>query len=114
MSLQVGLSNRPAGNREYLWLPVWVYFQVTPSVAPFVGTGFGGAVEGFFSHMEMPLEGGCIVSASQNVDVGGMLQLTGELTSPVTLIGAAAVLLASINIVGGFLVTLRMLRMFHR
>ena len=46
--------------------------------------------------------------------VGGMLQLTGELVSPVTWIGAAAVLLASINIVGGFLVTLRMLRMFHR
>jgi NAD(P) transhydrogenase subunit alpha len=46
--------------------------------------------------------------------VGGMLQLKGDLGSPVTLIGAAAVLLATINIVGGFLVTLRMLRMFHR
>jgi NAD(P) transhydrogenase subunit alpha len=46
--------------------------------------------------------------------VGGMLQLKGGLSSPVTLIGAAAVLLATINIVGGFLVTLRMLRMFHR
>jgi NAD/NADP transhydrogenase alpha subunit len=33
---------------------------------------------------------------------------------PVTLIGAAAVLLASINIAGGFLVTQRMLRMFRR
>jgi NAD(P) transhydrogenase subunit alpha len=33
---------------------------------------------------------------------------------PVTLIGTAAVLLATINIVGGFLVTQRMLRMFHR
>jgi hypothetical protein len=73
-SLQVGLSNRPAGNREFLWLPFWFYFQVTPSVAPFVGTGFGGGVEGFFSHMEMPLELGCIVSPGQNVDVGGMLQ----------------------------------------
>jgi len=46
--------------------------------------------------------------------VGGMLQLNGELTDPVTLIGAAAVLLASINIAGGFLVTQRMLRMFRR
>ncbi len=46
--------------------------------------------------------------------VGGMLQLHGELTDPVTLIGAAAVLLASINIAGGFLVTQRMLRMFRR
>jgi len=46
--------------------------------------------------------------------VGGMLQLAGPVTAPVTLIGAAAVLLATINIVGGFLVTQRMLRMFHR
>jgi NAD(P) transhydrogenase subunit alpha len=46
--------------------------------------------------------------------VGGMLQLKGGFDTPVTWIGAAAVLLASINIAGGFLVTLRMLRMFHR
>jgi NAD(P) transhydrogenase subunit alpha len=46
--------------------------------------------------------------------LGGMLQLGGELSDPVTLIGAAAVLLASINVAGGFLVTQRMLRMFRR
>jgi NAD(P) transhydrogenase subunit alpha len=52
--------------------------------------------------------------------VGGMMQLrsfdaaAGELASAVTWIGAAAVLLAAINIVGGFLVTQRMLRMFQR
>ena len=46
--------------------------------------------------------------------VGGILQIAGVLSSPVTLIGAAAVLLACINIAGGFLVTQRMLRMFHR
>lgn len=46
--------------------------------------------------------------------VGGLLQLSSELTGPVTIIGAVAVLLASINIAGGFLVTQRMLKMFHR
>ncbi len=46
--------------------------------------------------------------------LGGMLQLNGPLTSPVVLIGAAAILLATINIVGGFMVTQRMLRMFRR
>jgi NAD(P) transhydrogenase subunit alpha len=46
--------------------------------------------------------------------VGGMLQLSGGIDSPVTLLGAAAVLLATINMVGGFLVTHRMLRMFRR
>jgi proton-translocating NAD(P)+ transhydrogenase subunit alpha len=46
--------------------------------------------------------------------VGGMLQLGGEITSPVVMVGAAAILLATINIVGGFMVTQRMLRMFRR
>jgi hypothetical protein len=73
-SLQIGLSNRSLGNRDYLWLPFWFYFQVTDSVAPFVGSGLGGGVEGFFSHMEIPLEGGVTVAVSQNVDLGGVLQ----------------------------------------
>ncbi len=46
--------------------------------------------------------------------VGGMLQLTGSLSSAVTWIGAAAVLLACVNVSGCFLVTHRMLRMFRR
>ncbi len=44
--------------------------------------------------------------------VGGMLQIHGfDLAS---LLGVAAVLFAAINVSGGFLVTRRMLRMFHR
>jgi NAD(P) transhydrogenase subunit alpha len=46
--------------------------------------------------------------------VGGMLQLAGGLDSLVTVLGAIAVLVATINIAGGFLVTQRMLRMFRR
>ncbi len=46
--------------------------------------------------------------------IGGMLEISGHITSPVTILGAAAVLVASINISGGFLVTQRMLRMFHK
>jgi NAD(P) transhydrogenase subunit alpha len=46
--------------------------------------------------------------------IGGMLQITSDLGSPVTLLGAVAVLLATINVAGGFLVTQRMLRMFRK
>ncbi len=46
--------------------------------------------------------------------LGGMLQLTTDASAAVVMIGAAAVLLASINVVGGFVVTQRMLRMFRR
>ncbi len=46
--------------------------------------------------------------------IGGMLQISGPVSSPVTILGGAAVLLATINVAGGFLVTQRMLRMFRR
>ncbi len=46
--------------------------------------------------------------------VGGMLQVSGPIDSPVTILGAAAILLATINISGGFLVTQRMLKMFTK
>jgi NAD(P) transhydrogenase subunit alpha len=46
--------------------------------------------------------------------VGGMLTISGPVASPPVILGAVAILLASINIAGGFLVTQRMLRMFRR
>src|SRR5688500_918574 len=46
--------------------------------------------------------------------IGGMLQVSGPTNSPIVMLGAAAILLATINIAGGFLVTQRMLRMFRR
>jgi NAD(P) transhydrogenase subunit alpha len=45
--------------------------------------------------------------------VGGMLQLSGDM-SVTTILGAIAVLIATINIAGGFLVTNRMLAMFRK
>ena len=46
--------------------------------------------------------------------VGGMLQLLGTNMNLTTLLGGIAVLLAAINIAGGFLVTNRMLAMFRK
>ena len=46
--------------------------------------------------------------------IGGLLQVSGPLSDPAVLLGAAAILLATINIAGGFLVTQRMLKMFRR
>ena len=43
-----------------------------------------------------------------------MLQISGPFSSPAVILGAVAVLLATINIAGGFLVTQRMLQMFRR
>ena len=46
--------------------------------------------------------------------LGGMLQISGPITSPTTILGAAAILVGSINIAGGFFVTQRMLQMFRK
>lgn len=46
--------------------------------------------------------------------IGGMLKISGPIDAPVTLLAALAVLVATINVAGGFLVTQRMLKMFHR
>ena len=46
--------------------------------------------------------------------IGGMLQVSGAPMSATVILGAAAILVATINIAGGFLVTQRMLQMFRK
>lgn len=46
--------------------------------------------------------------------IGGLLQTTNDMMSPMTILAFIAILVASINIVGGFVVTHRMLKMFKK
>jgi NAD(P) transhydrogenase subunit alpha len=46
--------------------------------------------------------------------IGGLLQTQNDLSNPLTIIAFFAILVASINIVGGFFVTHRMLKMFKK
>ncbi len=46
--------------------------------------------------------------------VGGLLQTTDDMMNPMTILAFIAILVASINIVGGFVVTHRMLKMFKK
>ncbi len=46
--------------------------------------------------------------------IGGMLQIGGDISTTVMVLGFIAILLATINISGGFLVTQRMLKMFRK
>jgi NAD(P) transhydrogenase subunit alpha len=46
--------------------------------------------------------------------VGGLLQTKNDLSNPMTILACIAILVASINIVGGFVVTHRMLKMFKK
>ena len=46
--------------------------------------------------------------------IGGLLQTRDDITSIMTILAFVAILVASINIVGGFMVTHRMLKMFRK
>lgn len=46
--------------------------------------------------------------------IGGLLQITNSISDPVSIFAFCAILVASINIVGGFYVTRRMLKMFKK
>jgi NAD(P) transhydrogenase subunit alpha len=46
--------------------------------------------------------------------IGGMHHVSGPVSSPETILGLLAVFFAAINVSGGFLVTQRMLKMFHK
>lgn len=46
--------------------------------------------------------------------IGGLLQTTQNISDPITILAVIAILVASVNIVGGFLVTHRMLKMFRK
>lgn len=46
--------------------------------------------------------------------VGAILQMSGDFTAPGTILAAVAILIAMINVAGGFLVTQRMLTMFRK
>jgi len=46
--------------------------------------------------------------------IGGLLQTRDDMSNIMTILAFVAILVASINIVGGFLVTHRMLKMFRK
>lgn len=46
--------------------------------------------------------------------IGGLLQTQNDISDPMTILAFVAILVASINIVGGFFVTHRMLKMFRK
>lgn len=69
-SLYIGFSRRREGNREYLNLPFWFYFQATDVVVPFVGSSVETPLDDPFDEFAPPLEGGILFDVTRNVDLG--------------------------------------------
>ena len=78
-SLYFGINHRDGGNGDELHVPIWFYFQPTPIVAPFVGTGLHGPFKNFGDHFSIPLEGGVLFTVARGVHLGGMLRFPNAL-----------------------------------
>lgn len=78
-SLYFGLNHRDDGNGDGLHVPIWFYFQPTPMIAPFVGTGLDGPFKNFGDHFGIPLEGGVLFTVAHGIHLGGMLRFPNAL-----------------------------------
>lgn len=79
-------------------------------MAIFLGLELIGKVP---SQLHTPLMSGS--NAISGISIVGALVVAGQASDALmTWLGVAAVAMATINVVGGFLVTDRMLKMFHR
>ncbi|HEY6079806.1 MAG TPA: hypothetical protein VIW29_13420 [Polyangiaceae bacterium] len=70
-ALYVGFTRRDQGNREYLSLPFWFYFQATSVIVPFVGSSVAeGPLDGLYDDFALPLEAGMLFDVTHDIDVG--------------------------------------------
>lgn len=72
--IYLGLNRRDRGNGDYLFIPVWVYFQATPTIAPFVGSGLTGPLLRFGDYWGIPLEGGVLFNVGRGMNIGALLR----------------------------------------
>lgn len=78
-SLYFGVNHRDIGNGDEVHVPIWFYFQPTPIIAPFVGTGLHGPFKDFGDHFTIPLEGGVLFTVARGIHLGGMLRFPNAL-----------------------------------
>ena len=70
----LGFNHRDEGNGDGLFIPVWLYFQPSNTVAPFVGTGLNGPLRRFGDNFSIPLEGGVLFTVDRGIHIGGMVR----------------------------------------
>lgn len=78
-SVYIGVNRRKIDNGDYLSAPIWFYFQPTPVIAPFVGTGLSGPLDRFGDNVSIPLEGGILFTVAHGIHIGGMLRFPNAL-----------------------------------
>jgi hypothetical protein len=66
----IGLNNRDGGNKEQLFLPIELQFQLTPPLVLKVLTGVTGPFDGFGDSYQIPLGVGLVDSVNESIDLG--------------------------------------------
>ncbi len=56
--LQFGFTDRDAGNKEAIDLPVWGWYAIDAKISAYVHTGISGAFDGFGDSYSIPLQFG--------------------------------------------------------
>jgi hypothetical protein len=78
-SFSIGLNQRdaPISNREWFYVPIFMYLRVTDNVTPLIATGFA---RNFSDNLvEAPLGIGVLLALSSMVDVGARFDFTNVL-----------------------------------
>lgn len=67
--LQFGITERDAGNKEGIDLPVWAWYAIDAKISAYVHTGINGRFDGFGDNYSIPLQ------------IGGNYQVNEQLTA---------------------------------
>jgi len=85
-ALYIGLTHREAGlgsdvpgpgNREAVYVPLWLYFQATEAIVPFVGFSLMIPTDRVVGR-RISLEGGVLFDVTQDVDLGASVGLNED------------------------------------
>lgn len=65
-----GLTERDAGNKEVLDIPLWVWFSVNEKLGAYVSTGINGPLDGFGDAFSVPLQVGASFMVNAKLTAG--------------------------------------------
>jgi hypothetical protein len=74
-SIQIGLNERDAGNKETLNVPVALMYMASPQLHVGLQTGIRGPLDGFGDAYSVPVGVGAMFMVNPNINVGGAFTL---------------------------------------
>ncbi len=69
-SIFAGVTDRDAGNKEFIWVPIFLGYRATPKVIAAVGTGIKGPLDGFGDAWTVALVPQVLYSLSAKIGLG--------------------------------------------